>query len=90
VEDLSLQPLVDALTEWKQQGPDASPGALIFPATTTDGCLQELPEGGAATVNAINCEFGKKLKKAPQKRLSKNLLPNVTRSESMDNGGVRN
>jgi hypothetical protein len=46
-------------------------------ATTTDVYMQELPEGVAATVNAINIELRKEPKKAQQKKLSKNLLPNA-------------
>jgi hypothetical protein len=55
-------------------------------ATTTDVYMQELPEGVAATVNAINSE----LRKKPKKAAEKNLLPNATKSEPMNNGSVRN
>ena len=139
--------LVDALSEWRQQCPDASPDAFIFPdakggfmdtgnyrrrvlhklaedlelpkltfqvirrsiatlaqrkgtvkdvqgllrhsrtATTTDVYMQELPEGVAATVNAINRELRKKPNKSKRQKLSENLLPNATKSSSMENTG---
>jgi integrase len=142
--------LVGALCEWKQQCPDDSPEAFIFPdanggfmdtgnyrkrvmakvaadlglpkltfqvirrsiatlaqrkgtvkdvqgllrhsrtATTTDVYMQELPEGVAETVNAINRELRKKAKKSKEAKVAGNLLPNATKSESMNNGSVRN
>jgi hypothetical protein len=126
--------LVDALWQWKQQGPDDSPDSFIFPdanggfmdtgnyrkrvmakvaadlglpkltfqvirrsiatlaqrkgtvkdvqgllrhsrtATTTDVYMQELPEGVAATVDAISRELRKKPKKSKRQKLSENLL----------------
>lgn len=142
--------LVDALSEWRQQCPDASPDAFIFPdakggfmdtgnyrrrvlhklaedlelpkltfqvirrsiatlaqrkgtvkdvqgllrhsrtATTTDVYMQELPEGVAATVNAINRELRKKPKKSKRQKLSENLLPNATKSSNTENVGRYN
>ena len=51
----------------------------------TDVHMQELPEGVAATVDAINRELRKKPKKAKRQRLSENLLPNATKSSSVEN-----
>ena len=56
-------------------------------ATTTDVYMQELPRGVAATGNAINRELRKKAKKPKRQKLSENLLPNATKSSSMENAG---
>jgi hypothetical protein len=52
--------------------------------------MQELPEGVAATVDAINRELRKKPKKSKRQKLSENLLPNATKSSSMENTGRYN
>jgi integrase len=137
--------LVEGLWQWKQQCPDASPDAFIFPdadggfmdtgnyrrrvlhklaidlalpkltfqvirrsiatlaqrkgtvkdvqgllrhsrtATTTDVYMQEIPAGIEATVNAINRELRKKPKASKAVKLFGNLLPNATKSGSMEN-----
>jgi integrase len=143
--------LAGALSQWKQQCPDDSPEAFIFPdadggfmdtgnyrrrvlhkvaadlglpkltfqvirrsiatlaqrkgtvkdvqgllrhsrtATTTDVYMQELPEGVAATVDAINRELRKKTKKAVKAvRVAENLLPNATKSATTENGRLGN
>ncbi len=144
--------LVDAISEWKQQCPDASPDAFIFPdakggfmdtgnyrrrvlhkladdldlpkltfqvirrsiatlaqrkgtikdvqgllrhsrtATTTDVYMQELPEGVAADgeCNQQASSERSPKRRRQQKKLSRNLLPNATKSESMNNGSARN
>jgi integrase len=56
-------------------------------ATTTDVYMQELPKGVAATVNAINRELRKKPNKSKRRKLSQDLLPNATKSSSMENTG---
>jgi integrase len=60
-------------------------------ATTTDVYMQELPEGVAATVNAISHELRKKPKKAPKRvKVVGNLLPIATKSKTTGEGGVCN
>jgi integrase len=60
-------------------------------ATTTDVYMQELPEGVAATVDAINRELRKKTKKAVKAaRVAGNLLPNATKSATTENGSLGN
>ena len=53
-------------------------------ATTTDVYMQELPEGVAATVNAIDRGLKKRPKKSKRQKVSEKLLPNATKSSSME------
>jgi hypothetical protein len=52
--------------------------------------MQELPEGVAETVNAINRELRKKPKKSKATRVAENLLPNATKSATTENGSLSN
>jgi integrase len=62
-------------------------------ATTTDVYMQEMPEGVAETVDAINRELRKKEKnRRTQKpiKVAGNLPPNATKSATTENGRVGN